>query len=194
MDVTTSHSPAAPATTELMSLVYNELHRICTQLMFGERPGHTLQATALVHEVILRVGGETALSKYGTAQFLAIAAHVARQHLVDHARSRGREKRGGGVSRVSLETVDPVADGSDVDVLAVHEALEELSRLNPRHAQVAEMRWFSGMTVGEIAEVLGVSVRTVSHDWRLARAWLQIRLSDDDGRHPGRVRAPDKTT
>ncbi len=179
-----SQPAARSGQDEFTSLLYNELRHICAVQMGMEAPGHTLQPTAVVHEVFLRLCGGKTLTWNDRAHFLACAAGCVRRVLVDHARGRRRQKRGGGLQRVSCDDADPGVRGPDLEILALHEALEELGRLNPRHAQVVEMRYFAGMSEVEIAEVLGVSDRTVRADWGKARTWLNARLSDGE-RHDG---------
>lgn len=174
-----------------MSLLYQELRQLCAQFLAGERRGHTLQATALVHEVYLRLAGGTALPWNGRAHFLAVAARAARRVLTDYARTRGRQKRGGGSARVSLAVANPIVPGLDIDLLALDEALERLERLNERHARVVELRFFGGLTESEAAEVLGRTERTVRSDWDKARAWLEWQLTDRHERQPRTLRPPD---
>ena len=164
-----------PAVAErLLPLVYDELHAIASSLLRRERPGHTLQPTAVVHEAYLRICGERGPAWQGRGHFLAIAARAMRQVLVDHARGRGAGKRGADLRRVTLdESLTSVGhEAPEVDVLDLHEALGRLNALHPRQAEIVELRFFGGLTVAEAAEHLGVAERTVEKDWTMARAWL----------------------
>jgi RNA polymerase sigma factor (TIGR02999 family) len=165
-----------PHDTEL-PLVYDELRRIAAAHLRRERAGHTLQPTALVHEAYLRLLEQSG-QFHDETHFRATASRVMRQILVDHARRRGADKRGGGWLRVALcdDEVGGAAD-RDVEILALDEALEELGRLDERKSRVVEMRFFGGMTCSEAAVNLGVSPKTAEADWYMARAWLHRRLS-----------------
>jgi RNA polymerase sigma factor (TIGR02999 family) len=168
----------ATAASRLFPLVYDDLRAIAGNLMRRERHGHTLQPTAVVHEAFLRLAGSADISWESRAHFLNIAARAMRQLLVDHARAREAAKRGGDVPRITLDSALDLASGGgpDVDVLALHEALERLAAEHERPARVVEMRFFGGLTAEEAAHVLGVSVPTVNDDWALARAWLHRLL------------------
>jgi RNA polymerase sigma-70 factor, ECF subfamily len=162
------------------ALVYSELRRLAAYYLQSERPDHTLQATALVHEVYLRLSSATEAEWNSKAQFVAMAAQMMRRLLVDHSRRRKAQKRGGGL-RVSMDGIDPAAPES-ADVEAVDAALDRLRELHPRKAQVVELRFFGGLNPQEVAQILqstGVetSVRTVERDWRFARAWLENELA-----------------
>ena len=167
---------AAGTADKLLPLVYGELRALAAQRLRAERRNHTLQATALVHEAYLRLAEQTRAAWQDKTHFLAVGAQVIRRILVDHARSRAALKRGGG-ARLTLHDTDVAVGGVDVDVLALHEALEELARLDPRQAQVVELRFFGGLSVAESAGLLGVSERTVEGDWQMAKAWLRRKLS-----------------
>jgi RNA polymerase sigma factor (TIGR02999 family) len=159
----------------LMPVVYNELHRIASRLMRGERPGHTLQATALVHEAYGRlVGGQVAV--VDRVHFMSLAARVMRRILVDHARGRRRDKRGGGAVPVTLVELEAVSPGSLDRLLDIDDALGRLEAMDRRKHQALEMSVFGGMTQAEIAEALAVSVPTIERDLRMARAWLRTEL------------------
>ena len=162
---------------EMFGVVYDELRRLAAQYLSGERSGHTLQPTALVHEAYLRLAAESAEWDSKT-HFFAVGARVMRRLLIDHARARGRDKRGGDWQRVTLDPgVSPVAaELDDASLLALDDALERLAKLDAREAQIVELRFFAGMTVEEIAAELGVSKRTVESDWTHARAWLRREL------------------
>jgi RNA polymerase sigma factor (TIGR02999 family) len=166
----------ASAEGELIALIYAELRRIAERQMRGERPGHTLTPTALVHEAWLRLG-EDAGDARDRIQFLALAGHRMRQVLVDHARRRNAGKRGGGNDAVTLSGIDAAAPEPEVDVLALDQALQQLEAYDPRKASVVELRYFAGMEMGEIAALLGVSRATAQRDWEVARAFLHAQLS-----------------
>ena len=155
-----------------MPVVYGELHRIAGRCMRGERAGHSLQATALVNEAYVRLVDIRQVQWQDRAHFLAMSARVMRRVLVDHARKRRYQKRGGGAQLVTL--VDSLA-GSDEqprDVIALHDALEALATFDARKSEVVELRFFAGLTIEETAHVLGVSADTIMRDWKLAKAWL----------------------
>jgi RNA polymerase sigma factor (TIGR02999 family) len=166
----------APSSPTLFPLLYTELRRVARRHLALERPGHTLQATALVHEVYLRLVPQTEATWEDRGKFVGIAAHVMRQILVEHARSRGRLKRGGGAERLPLEEdVADVSAGAD-RWEELDRALDRLAGIDPRRAKVVELRYFGGMTVEEAARTLGVSEKTVKRDWSFARAWLRREL------------------
>ena len=156
----------------LMPLVYAELRRIADGYLRRERTGHTLQPTALVHEAWLRFSGQDDLRFEHRTQFYALAAQIMRRILVDHARTVNADKRGGGARRIPLDELTLLAADRVEAFLALDEALQQLSRLNPRQAQVIEMRYFAGLNVAEMAGALGVSAATISRDQRTAEAWL----------------------
>jgi RNA polymerase sigma factor (TIGR02999 family) len=168
----------------LTPLVYEELHRLARRYLRRERSGHSLQATALVNEAYMRLVDYTRMQWQDRAHFFAVSAQVMRRILVDHAR-RHNVKRGRGVRHVPLEDVVVVAPGdADTDLVALDEALISLTRIDPRKAQIVEMRFFGGLTVEEIGEVLKVSTGTIKRDWRAAKAWLYHELTreQNDGR------------
>ena len=166
---------------ELIALIYDELRRVASSLMRRERADHTLSPTAVVHEAVIRLLGEAVFEKAADRGFLlAAAARAMREVLIDHARRRAADRRGGGMRRVPLDAVVDYFEGQGLDVIAVHEALDRLAALDGRQAQVMTLRYFGGMTVAEVAAALGVSVATVEHDWRLARAWLAGQLGEWD--------------
>ncbi|NUQ12608.1 MAG: sigma-70 family RNA polymerase sigma factor [Gemmatimonadaceae bacterium] len=166
------------ALERLVPLVYGELREIATREMRKERGEHTLQATALVHEVVLRFLGATDLSWQSRAHFMHIAAQAMRRILVDHARARRAEKRGGDLVRVTLDEQLRAPDGQVADAVDIDDALRRLATLDERKARVVELRVFAGLSVEDTARVLGVSEPTVKREWRFARAWLQRALSD----------------
>jgi RNA polymerase sigma-70 factor (ECF subfamily) len=161
----------------LATILYNELRLLASHYLRRERPNHTLQPTALVHELYLRLFGSSAPAAWqDRAHFFAVAAQTLRRILVDHARAHYAEKRGGDQVRVSLTAVEGWAVNRNEDLLAVEDALQQLAALQPRAAQVVELRFFAGLTEEEIAEVLDVSAITVKRDWKFARAWLVSTL------------------
>lgn len=166
------------AQQQLLEAVYPELRRLASAYMRRERADHTLQPTALVHEAYLKLIDQTLIDWKDRAHFLGIAARAMRQILVDHARRRGAAKRGGGWRRITLEEHNEPGVEAEVEVLALHDALERFAEVDPRAARGVEMRIFGGLNVTEIAEVLDVSKRTVDTDWSVARMWLARELSD----------------
>ena len=161
---------------EVFPLVYAELRRIAAREMRREKPGRTLQATALVHEAYLRLLKDASLSFENRAHFLGIAAHAMREILIEHARARSARKRGGGAVRLTLDDLVAPVPSPSIDVLALDEALQRLARLDQRHARVVELRYFGGLSVEETAVALELSPATVKRDWALARAWLYREL------------------
>ena len=164
------------ALDRLMPVVHDELRQIARRCMARERTNHSLQATALVNEAYLRLVDVRQVAWQNRAHFLAIAARIMRRILVDHARSRGYQKRGGAAVLVTLDEAIAPASERTHDVLAIHDALEALAKLDPRRSQVVELRFFGGLSVEEIAAVLHVSDKTVMRDWQLAEAWLRREL------------------
>jgi RNA polymerase sigma factor (TIGR02999 family) len=163
---------------ELLPLVYDELRRLAAQRLAREGPGQTLQATALVHEAYLRLVGESPDRPWeGRGHFFAAAAEAMRRILVEHARRRHRLKRGGDRGRVDLDQVELAAPGIDEDVLALDDALERLAQIEPVKAQVVQLRVFAGLTVGQVAEVLGLSISTTDRYWAYVRAWLRVEIA-----------------
>ncbi|MGD9903081.1 MAG: sigma-70 family RNA polymerase sigma factor [Vicinamibacterales bacterium] len=166
----------AAAGGALFPLLYAELRRLAHHYLARERPGHTLQATALVHEVYLRLIPRRDATWDDRARFVGIAAHVMREILVEHARSRNRLKRGGEYERLPLDEQTVPGDAGAARWEALDQALDRLAALDPRQARVVELRYFGGMTVDETATVLGVSAKTVKRDWSVARAWLRREM------------------
>ena len=156
----------------LLPMVYAELRRLADHYLRAERPDHTLQATALVHEAYLRLVGQTAISWQNRAHFFSVAAQVMRNILVDHARGHNAEKRGGGETRLSLDQAISFFEERDVNLIALDQALNNLAEMDPRQARVVELRFFGGLTTEEIAEVLKITCGAVRYDWRMAKAWL----------------------
>lgn len=170
------------AIRRLVPIVYSELRAIAAAALRRERPNHTLQPTALVHEAFLRLVDQRDVHWQNRAHFLGCAAQVMRHILVDHARAHRAEKRGGGAERVTLDDSLVATGVREVDVLALDEALRVLGDLNERQSRVVELRYFGGLTIEETAELLGVSTATVSNDWTIARAWLRRELGGGGGR------------
>jgi RNA polymerase sigma factor (TIGR02999 family) len=165
------------ALEKLMPLVLDELRRLAGNYLRRERANHTLQPTALVNEAYLRLVDQKARWQ-NRAQFFGVAAQLMRRILVDHARVRQAQKRGGSdQQRLSLADVEGASDKPDVDLLALHEALNELAELDPQQARIVELKFFGGLSIEETAEVLNVGHATVERDWKMARAWLRSKLS-----------------
>ncbi len=164
------------ALAELMPMVCNDLRQMAQRYLDRESAGHTLQPTALVNELFLRIHGRRQVSWRNRAHFFGFAAQTMRRILVDHARRRNRQKRGSGEAPVALELEEIPSPPPSLDVLAVHEAVERLERVDRRAAEIVKLRYFVGMTVAEIAAALEISVATVKREWRFARLWLRREL------------------
>jgi RNA polymerase sigma factor (TIGR02999 family) len=164
------------ALESLLPLVYDQLHRQALGFFNRERAGHTLQPTALVNEVYLRLVNQHEVNWQNRAQFFGIAAQMMRRILVSHARARRAAKRGGGEQRITLEEGVAVAPERDVNLLAVDEALTKLETIDPEKSRMVELRFFSGLSVEETAEVMGVSPRTIDRQWQTAKAWLHREI------------------
>ena len=167
----------AAALDRLIPLVHGELRRVARAHFRREQPGHTLQATALVHEVYLRLVTLDRITLNDRTHFFAVAARLMRQVLVDHARRKRADKRGGAATMMSLDEVSPVSSTPIVDVLALDQALDALSSRDARQCRVVELRFFAGLSIDETAEAIGVSTATVEREWTIAKAWLHRRLS-----------------
>ena len=166
------------ALDKLMPVVYDELRRLASNYLRRERPGHTLQPTALVNEAYLRLVDQRKARWQNRAQFFGVAAQLMRRILVDHARVRQAQKRGGSdQQQLSLSHADRIMEKPEIDLLALHEALSDLNEIDPQQARIVELRFFGGLTIEETAEVIGISHATVERDWTLARAWLRRELS-----------------
>lgn len=176
------HGGDDAALDELVSKVYGELRGIAGHLLRSERPGQMLDTGGLVHEAYLRLVDQNRLSWNGRAHFFGAAANAMRRVLVDQARRRVSKKRGEGHPAEALDEALRVAAAPDLDLLAVNEALGDLSTFDPGLARVVEMRYFAGMTLDETADALGMSPQAVSRDWTVARAWLSRRLAHDEAR------------
>lgn len=176
-ELTVTFDGKAQPNTKLMELVYNELRALAGSYLRNERPGHTLQATALVHEAYLRLSPVTGVHWESPAHFFAFAAEIIRRVLVDYARQRNALKRGGGKPGVELSPeIAAAADGVAIDVLDLNAALDELARADERAAETVKLRYFGGLTTDEIAKVLDVSPRSVANHWAFGKAWLYKRL------------------
>jgi RNA polymerase sigma factor (TIGR02999 family) len=163
----------------LMPLVYDELRRLAHHYLRQERLDHTLQSTALVHEAYLRLSGENTPQWQNRAHFFGIAAHLMRQILVEYARGRATAKRGGNAPRLALEDADAISQQTNVDVVALDTALQELSELDAQQGRIVELRFFAGLTIEDTSEVLGISPATVKRDWVTARAWLYRAMTGE---------------
>jgi len=166
------------ALEKLTPLVYEQLHRVAQRCMAGERPGHTLQTTALVNEVYLQLVDCKQILWQDRAHFFAVSAQLMRRILIDFARSRGYQKRGGAAPHISLDEAPSVCDESNTNLVALDDALKALAAVDERKSKVVELRFFGGLSIEETAEVLRVSVETVGRDWRLAKVWLLRELSE----------------
>lgn len=166
----------------LMPLVYDEMRRLAHRYLRRERGGHTLQSTALVHEAYVRLTGNAPPQWQDRAHFFGIAAHVMRQILVEYARARNAEKRGGAVIKLAIDNIDLPSRKADLDIVALDDALKDLARIDAQQSRVVELRFFSGLSIDETAEVLEISESTVKRDWNTARVWL-FRELDRTSRH-----------
>lgn len=176
-----SSTPTGPPISEAMlQELYQELRELAARHLMGERAGHTLQPTALVHEVFLRMNGRPGLEFQGRSHFMAVASIAMRRVLVDHARARAAQKRGGGVTHVTVGEANAISEDRTQDVLLVDSALAKLALEDPQAGRIVEMRFFAGMTEAEVAQVLGVSERWVRKQWAFARAWLRRELEGRD--------------
>jgi RNA polymerase sigma factor (TIGR02999 family) len=167
----------AGAMERLLPLVHDELRRLAKRHMAGERPGHVLQATALVHEVYLRLVDIRRVQWQDRAHFFAMAARLMRRVLVDFARAQKNQKRGGALHRVTFDENLPIASNTSDDLIAIDEALRSLAKQYDRKSQVVELRFFGGLSVEETADVLKISPETVMRDWKFAKHWLMRELS-----------------
>jgi RNA polymerase sigma factor (TIGR02999 family) len=165
------------ALEKLMPLVYDELRRLASNYLRRERASHTLQPTALVNEAYLKLVDQRNAKWQNRAQFFGISAQLMRRILVDHARQHQAAKRGGSKQqRLSITSAERVVKQPEIDLLALNEALDELTILDPQQAQIVELKFFGGLSIEETAEVLGISHATVERDWKMARAWLRRQL------------------
>jgi RNA polymerase sigma-70 factor, ECF subfamily len=168
------------ALDELIPIVYAELRRQASRYLRQERPGHTLQTTALIHEAYLRLIDQKSVRWQNRAQFFGIAAQLMRRILVDHARAKHRVKRGGSVVRVTLTDATSVTRDADLDLVEIDQALSRLAEIDPQQSKIVELRFFSGLNVAETAAVLDISPATVKRDWSVAKAWLHREISGDE--------------
>ena len=166
------------ALDKLFPLVHSELRRIAQRQMSQERPGHTLQATALVNEAYLKLSGQQGFDWQNRAHFFAVCAQVMRHILIDHARAHARDKRGGGAVKVSLNDALVVVEDQNAHFIALDEALRVLERLDPQKGKIVELRYFGGLSVDEAAEVMNISPRTVRREWQRAKAWLYRMMTE----------------
>lgn len=164
------------APERLMPLVYNELRRLAAGYLERERPEHTLQPTALVHEAYIRLVDWKNVSWQNRAHFFALAAQVMRRILVDHAREKKAEKRGGRLARLALEEAVSFPQQRDVDLIALDDALKELALIDPTQSKIVELRFFGGLTIEDTAETMKVSPATIKREWAMAKAWLHKRI------------------
>lgn len=170
---------SADALDSLIPIVYTELRKLARRQLKGERSEHSLQPTALTHEAFLRLFGTQHVDWQNRAHFFAVASQLMRRVLVEHARKRRAVKRGGEPERVVLDDNNTPADGYDVDVVALNEALNQLEALDSRQSRIVELRYFGGLSVEETAEVLELSPATVKRDWRVAKLWLRRALDNE---------------
>jgi len=168
------------AAKRLMPIVYDEFRKLAATSLRKESPGHTLQPTALVNEVYLKLVDQTKTDWQGRTHFFAVGAQAMRRILVDHARSKKRVKRGGGRQRISLNEELTLSPKRDEDLLALDEALETLAKRDERQAKIVELRFFGGLSIKAVAHLLNVSERTVGKEWTMIRAWLRRELAKDD--------------
>jgi len=170
------------ALDDLLPLVYDELHRQAHRFLRRERRNHTLQTTALIHEVYLKLVDQARVSWQNREHFFAVSANVMRQILVNYANARQRKKRGGSAEKLDFdESLLIVVKKTDVDLLGLDEALTRLGKMDKQQEQIVELRYFGGLTIEETAEALGVSPATIKRDWRMTKAWLHRELSGKDG-------------
>lgn len=160
------------ALAQLMPLVYNDLRHLAVHYLQRERPDHTLQPTALVHEAYLRLIDQRSVNWQNRAHFYGVAAQMMRRVLVDYARAHRTEKRGGAAPKLSLDDAIGLSDKKEADLVALDEALTRLAALEPQQSRIVELRFFGGLTVEEVAEVMGISPATIKREWSMAKAWL----------------------
>lgn len=164
----------------LLAAIYDDLRRLAAHQMSSERAGHTLNPTALANEAYIKLVDQRSTDWRDRLHFFAVAARLIRRILIDHARARDAAKRGGKLVRVPLEDLELAASGLDLDVMAIDEALRELAEIDPRQAQIVELRFYGGLSNDEVAEYLSISTRSVDRDWACAKAWLFCRLQENE--------------
>lgn len=169
------------ARDQLLEIVYGELRHQAARYLRRERPDHTLQPTALVHEAYLQLIDQSSVSWESRTHFFGVAAHLMRRILVDHARAHRAEKRGSGQEQLALDDAIGVPQNKDVNILALNDALDELERMDEQQSRIVELRYFGGLSIEETATVTGVSPATVKREWAMAKAWLQHQLKKTDG-------------
>jgi RNA polymerase sigma factor (TIGR02999 family) len=167
-----------PALDELMPAVYDELRRLAQHYLSRERAGHTLQTTALVHEAYLRLVDQKSVNWQNRAQFFGIAAQMMRRILINHARERNAQKRQGYATKISLDDAVGLFEKRELDLVALDEALNELATLDPQQTQIVELRFFGGLTIEEVAEIVGISPATTKREWDSAKLWMRRRLGN----------------
>ena len=173
------------ASEQLLPLVYDELRKLAAARLAQERPGQTLQATALVHEAYLRlVDGIQAEHWNSRGHFFGAAAEAMRRILVDQARHKRSQRRGGNYERIELSSIEPAVQANQLDLLALDDALHQLAARDSRAAELVKLRFFAGLTVAEAAKALAISVATAENDWAYAKSWLKLQLSTNDGEPP----------
>ena len=160
----------------LMPFIYKELHLLAHRYLGSERQNHTLQTTALVNEVYLLLAGQRRVNWKNKSHFFAVCAHLVRRVLVDYARNKHRAKRGGGCAAIDLDSAPVMSAERSSEFIILDEALDQLERIDPRKRQIIEFRYFGGLTTEQVAELLGISPRTVMRDWQLAKAWLHREM------------------
>jgi RNA polymerase sigma factor (TIGR02999 family) len=168
------------ALDQLIPIVYDELRRQASRYLRQERPGHTLQTTALIHEAYLRLIDQKSVQWQNRAQFFGIAAQLMRRILVDHARTKHRAKRGGSAVRISLSDATAVTQDANLDLVELDQALNRLAEIDPQQGKIVELRFFSGLNVEETAAALNISPATVKRDWSVAKAWLHREINRDE--------------
>jgi RNA polymerase sigma factor (TIGR02999 family) len=168
------------ALEEMLPLIYDELRHLAHNFLYRERPGHTLQTTALVHEAYLKLIDQRDARWQNRAHFFAIAAQAMRRILIDSARKHVAEKRGGGGAKLSLDEVASISTGPDTNLLALDQSLNALAEIDPQQSRIIELRYFGGLTIEETAEVMKLSPATIKREWSMARAWLHHSLSGED--------------
>ena len=183
------HDGDQEAASKLMPVVYGELRRLAGAYMRRERPEHTLQATALVHEAYIKLVNQRSVDWQSRSHFFGVAAQLMRRILIDHARAHLREKRGGTSPVVPLDEALVFAPGQSAQLVRLNDALERLEKLDARQSKIVELRFFGGLSVEETAEFLKISPKTVKRDWSVAKAWLLGELRQDDGQFTGELGA-----